>query len=49
MIAEGLDPKIAQVGQFVHAPLHTVCVTESLSGAMRKMWEDGEVSHNEQP
>jgi predicted transcriptional regulator len=41
MVAEGLDPKLAQVGQFVHAPLHTVCVTESLSDAMRKMREHG--------
>jgi CBS domain-containing protein len=41
MIAEGLDPKIAQVGQFVHAPLHTVSVTDSLTEVTRKMHEYG--------
>jgi CBS domain-containing protein len=41
MIAEGLDPKVAEVGQFVHAPLHTVSITDSLSDAMRAMREHG--------
>ena len=41
MIAEGLDPQVAEVGQFVHAPLHTARVTDSLSDVTRKMCEHG--------
>jgi CBS domain-containing protein len=41
MIAEGLDPRVAEVGQFVHAPLHTARVTDSLSEVMHKMREHG--------
>ena len=41
MIAEGLDPKVAEVGQFVHAPLHTASITDSLSDAMHAMREHG--------
>jgi len=41
MIAEGLDPHLAQVGQFVRAELHTVGVNESLSDVTRKMREHG--------
>ena len=41
MIAEQLDPQVAEVGQFVHAPLHTARVTDSLSDVTRKMREHG--------
>jgi CBS domain-containing protein len=41
MIAEGLDPRVAEVGQFVHSPLQTVCVTDSLSDVTHKMREYG--------
>jgi len=41
MIAEGLDPQVAEVGQFVHAPLHTARVTDSLSEVTHKMREHG--------
>lgn len=41
MIAEGLDPKVAEVGQFVHAPLHTVGVGDGLSDVLRAMREHG--------
>ena len=37
MVAEGLDPRDACVDQFARAPLHTVCVTESLSDVTAKM------------
>jgi CBS domain-containing protein len=41
MIAAGLDPKVARVGQFAAAPLRTVCVADSLLEAVRKMREHG--------
>jgi CBS domain-containing protein len=41
MIAEGLDPQVAEVGQFVHARLHTALVTDSLSDVTRKMRQHG--------
>jgi len=41
MIAEGLDPKVAEIGQFVHDSLHTVSITDSLSAAMHAMREHG--------
>jgi CBS domain-containing protein len=37
MVAERLDPKIAQVGQFVRAPLQTACITDSLETVARIM------------
>jgi CBS domain-containing protein len=40
LIAEGFDPQAA-VGQFVHSPLHTARVTDSLSEVTRKMQEHG--------
>ena len=41
MIAEGLDPKEAEVGQFAQAELQTVCVNDSLSDVTHKMRESG--------
>lgn len=41
MIAEGLDPKIAEVAQFARAPLHTVSVSDSVADAVRTMREHG--------
>ena len=41
LIAEGFDPQVAAVGQFVHSPLHTARVTDSLSEVTRKMQEHG--------
>lgn len=41
MIAEQLDPQVAEVGQFVHAPLHTAKVSDSLLDVTRKMRECG--------
>ncbi len=41
MVAEGLDPKAAEVGQFVRSPLHTARVTDSLSDVTHKMREHG--------
>jgi len=41
MIAEGLDPKAAIVGQFIQSALHTVCVTDSLSDVTSTMNEHG--------
>ena len=41
MIAEGLDPKEAEVGQFMQAELQTVCVNDSLSDVTHKMREGG--------
>ena len=41
MVAEGLDPREAVVGQFVRERLHTVCVTESLSDVTAKMRTHG--------
>lgn len=41
MIAEGLDPQTATVDQFVRSPLHSVCVTESLSDVTKAMREHG--------
>jgi CBS domain-containing protein len=41
MIAEGLDPKTAEVSQFVHSALQTVRVTDSLSDVTHKMREHG--------
>lgn len=41
MIAEGLDPQAAEVGQFVRSPLHTAHVTDSLSDVTRTMREHG--------
>jgi CBS domain-containing protein len=41
MIAETLDPRVAEVGQFVRAPLQTVCVSDSLSDVTQKMREHG--------
>jgi CBS domain-containing protein len=41
MIAEGLDPRQAEVGQFVHAQLQTAAVSDGLSDVTRKMREQG--------
>jgi len=41
MIAEGLDPQVAEVGQFVQSPLHMACVTDGLSEVAHKMQEYG--------
>jgi CBS domain-containing protein len=41
MVAEGLDPKVAVVAQFVGAPLHTARVTDGLAEVTRKMREHG--------
>jgi CBS domain-containing protein len=41
LIAEGFDPQVAAVGQFVHSPLHTARVTDSVSEVARKMQEYG--------
>jgi CBS domain-containing protein len=41
MIAEGLDPREAEVGQFVHASLQTASVSDGLSDVIRKMREHG--------
>jgi CBS domain-containing protein len=41
MIAEGLDPREAEVGQFVHSRLQTVPVSAGLSEVTRKMREHG--------
>jgi CBS domain-containing protein len=37
MVAEGLDPKIATVNEFVHAPLVTARVTDGLADVTTKM------------
>ena len=41
MIAEGLDPQVAEVGQFVRSRLETVRVSDSLSEVTKKMREHG--------
>jgi len=41
MVSEGLDPKVAVVGQFIQSPLHTARVTDSLSDVTAKMSEHG--------
>lgn len=41
MVAEGLDPRVAEVSQFVQSPLRTACVTDSLSDVTRAMREHG--------
>lgn len=41
MIAEGLDPRVAEVGQFVRSALHTARVSDSLSEVTHKMREHG--------
>lgn len=41
MVAERLDPNVAQVGQFVRAPLRTVRVSDSLMAVARTMRTHG--------
>lgn len=41
MVAEGLEPKKAEVGQFVQGELQTALVTESLADVARKMRDHG--------
>jgi CBS domain-containing protein len=41
MIAEGLDPRVAVVGQFVRSRLQTARVTDDLAEITRKMREHG--------
>jgi CBS domain-containing protein len=41
MVAEGLDPKVAQVGQFVRSPLQMARVSDSLERVARTMRAHG--------
>jgi CBS domain-containing protein len=41
MVAERLDPSVAEVGQFVHSPLQTVRVSDSLTEVARTMRTHG--------
>jgi signal-transduction protein with cAMP-binding, CBS, and nucleotidyltransferase domain len=41
LVAQGLDPQTTEVGQFVHAPLHTASVADGLSDVVRKLREHG--------